>query len=701
MFSHQHNIPKQHYRVETYPGLAELVKCIQQTQKIKGVKHCFYWVDEKAVQYTLSMHLKKATEEIEWWMHESSVAGQRMIWFYRTNDLGVIYPQILAAVGAPPPLASEAPPEETTTLLESLGGIKYSTPGTKYNTPGSTIAAQQAANRPPLSKLISGTLETLPMSSILQIASKEDATGKLLIESPEGEGVVVFLHGRPVHATTQVQTGLEGLLELCTWMSGKITFTQGTKADTTTIQQSVEQISYLSAQLIENIGFLQENAVDDMSILTRSTNVISEQAFEKRILEGPPLGLDLQKRFFQQLDGNRTLKDVSTLLSLNPSQWIAIATNLLRLGLVLTPDGRCVLEDPYAQPSLPATQSTTGSHFPATKVADPQTLSTTGQFSNSQNQQSTGSKFPQATSGTFPTQPPSQGTSGQFPKNPPSQATSGSFPLNPQTTSGQFRTGAQAAQGGSWGSQAPAPQTAAQGGSWGNQAPAPQTATPLVPPSSSFGAGTGAGGGSNLPSPAVAAFMSATSTIPELETVHIGIETHEVMFSKTTPRRVSTLLTDPATNIFTYESMQFFLDREFARSFRFGATFSLMVFCMKLRAGEKPAVPSSKIVELTVDSINKIKHDVDIFGHFGERGYALILPNQNAGLAATLVDKISTNLTKFAPELAQVRPTFFFGIASVPTDAKDIEAVVANAQKAMQEAVRRNVTRVMFGDIGR
>ena len=244
MFSHQHNIPKQHYRLDEYPHLAELVKCIQQTQKIKGVKHCFYWVDEKAVQYTLSMHQKKANEEIEWWMHESSEAGQRMIWFYRTNDLGVIYPQILSAVGAPPPLTGDAapPPEETTTLLESLGGIKYSTPGTKYNTPGSTLAAQQQSNRPPLNKLISGTLDLLPMSSILQIASKEDATGKLTVESPEGgEGVVVFLHGRPVHATTPAQSGLEALLELCTWMQGKISFAQGTKADTTTINQSVEQ----------------------------------------------------------------------------------------------------------------------------------------------------------------------------------------------------------------------------------------------------------------------------------------------------------------------------------------------------------------------------------------------------------------------------------------------------------------------------
>lgn len=667
--------------MEAYPQLAELVKYIQQAQKIKGIKHCFYWVNDKAVQFTLSLHLRKANEEMEWWMHESSEAGQRMLWFYRTNDMGVIYPQILDAVGAPDPSRDQPEEEVPTSLLETLGNISYSTPGNKYNTPGSTLAAQQQqSNRPPLTKLLSGSLESIPLTSIIQVSAKEDATGRLVIESPEGaEGSINFLHGRPVHATTPTQSGLEALLELCTWMQGKISFTQGTKADTTTINQSVEQVLYLAAQLIENIGFLQEHQIDDMAVLTRTSNAISEQAFEKRILDGPPLGLELQKRFFQNLDGNRTLKDVSVLLSLNPSQWIAIATNLLKLGLVLTPDGRNVIED-TSQPNAAPAQTITGSFFLSgtSKEAAP-----SDRFGRSQDHQSiSGSRQEQqqfqSTSGQFPqSSTPNQAISGQFKQ----QATSGSFATQPpsQATSGQF----------------PLKQ-----GNWGAAQQPAQQGAPLLPPSNMFGAGSPAGGG-DLPSPAVQAFMSATTTLQDVDTVHVGIQTTEVFFNKATPKAVMTALTDPATGILTFEAMQFFLEREFARSFRFGATFSLMVFCMKLRTEGKPNMPASKIVALTTSAIGKIKHDVDIFGHFGEKGYGLILPNSNSGLAATLVDKITTNLSKFAPELAQTRPTFYFGIASVPNDAKNIETLVANTQKAMQEAVKKNVTRVLFTDIGR
>lgn len=685
MFSYQHNIPKQHYRVDTFPGLPELAKFMEQAQKIKGIKHCFYWVDDKAKQFTLTLHIRKANEEMQWWMHESSEMGQRMLWYYRTMDLGVIYPQILLAVGAPNPFEDE-PEELSGTIVDALGGLKNSSPSNRYVSPGSTLASQQQqqqANRPPLAKLLSGSLETVPMNSLLHTAQKEDASGKMTVESPEGEGLVIFLHGRPVHATTPSQSGLEAMLELCTWMQGKVSFTQGTKADTTTIHQPLEQILYLAAELIENIGFLQEHQIDDMAILTRATSNISEQAFEKRILDGPPLGLDLQKRFFQNLDGTKTLKDISILLSLNPSQWVAIATNLLKLGLALTPDGRNVMHDPYQEAQ--SAQTITGSFYLNQNDSSNEKLGRADPpIPGSQTHQATSGQFKQGASGSqYPQAQQAQATSGTF----NTQSSSGTYPVNPQSTSGSF---------------ASKPPNQTQTGNWGNQQLPQQASAPLQPPSAMFGSsGGGASGAGSLPSPAVQAFMSNSTTTLDVDTVHVGLQTSEVFFNKAAPKKIMAGLTDNTTGILTFEAMQFFLDREFARSFRFGTTFSLMTFCMKLQTSQKPTMQASKIVSLSTSAITKIKHDVDIFGHFGEKGYALILPNSNSGLAATLVDKITTNLSKFAPELAQERPSFYFGIANVPSDAKDIETLVSYAQKAMQEAIRKNVTRVMYPDIGR
>ena len=57
MFSQQHNIPKQHYRVEHYPDITELKKFIEQAESIKGVKHCFCWREQEMKKHEDRQHV--------------------------------------------------------------------------------------------------------------------------------------------------------------------------------------------------------------------------------------------------------------------------------------------------------------------------------------------------------------------------------------------------------------------------------------------------------------------------------------------------------------------------------------------------------------------------------------------------------------------------------------------------------------------
>jgi|AGTN01.3.fsa_nt_gi FOG: GGDEF domain len=667
MFSQQHNIPKQHYRVEHYPDIAELKKFVDQAESIKGVKHCFCW-REQEVKKTLTISILFAVKgggDPEWWMHEDTEFGPRMLWFYRSRDLSIIYPQVLEAVGAPNPFKDEQQQQQVIggSLTDRLGNISQ-----RYATPGATGPAPPTppSNRPPLAKLLSGTLEQRSFSAILQTAHQEDATGKLIVESPMGEGVVFFMHGVPEHATTPNQTGVEALIELFTWPQGKVIFNQGTKNETISIQQSVEQILYRGAQLIENIAFLQENGINELSQLRRVPAAITEKEFEKRILEGPPLGLDLQKTFFQNVDGSRSLQDIATFLSLAPSQWVAICVNLLRLGMLITPDGKSI------QFTLQS-QTLSGPTPPGQPPIPPQ-----GQFGRSSDHQ--------AITGSFSRNPPPpNGPSG------PTGSTSGSWNTQPGNTSGSWNTHSQSNSG-----------TFTTGGqSTSGSFNSSGQPTPPMPPANVFSGGMppAASSGANVASPAVEAFLTASTTLQDLDTIHIGIQTNEVKTDKNAIKAVYSALCEKETGILTFEALQFFLDREMARSFRQGSGFSLIVFSIKLRSETRRTMLASKVVALIVNAINKIKHDVDIMGHFGEKGYAIIVPNASSSQAGSLVDKITTNLTKFAPELSQNRPNFYFGIASAPNDAQDIDTLIANAHKAMLEASKRNITRVQFGDL--
>lgn len=603
----------------------------------------------------------KGAGDPEWWMHEDTEFGPRMLWFYRSRDLSIIYPQVLAAVGAPNPFTNEEQaPVIGGSLTDRLGNMSQ-----KYNTPGATGPAPPAAppsNRPPLAKLLSGTLEQRPISAILQTAHQEDATGKLIIEAPMGEGIVHFMHGVPEHATTPSQTGVEALIELFTWPQGKVLFTQGSKSDTVSIHQTVEQILYRGAQLIDNIGFLQENGINELSQLKRVPAAITEKEFEKRILEGPPLGLDLQKTFFQNVDGSRSLQDIATFLSLAPSQWVAICVNLLRLGLLVTPDGKSIQ-------FMLQSQTLSGPTPPGTPPIPPQ-----GQFGRSSDHQ--------AITGSFSRNPPPNGPGG----NPPLPgSTSGTW--HTQSTSGSWNT-----HGGTSGSFSTSQSTSGSFNSSGQP-------TPPMPPANVFAGAVPPGASSGpMASPAVEAFLTASATHQEIDTIHIGVQTTEVRADKNAVKSVLAGLCEKETGILTFEALQFFIDKEMTRAFRQGTGFSLVVFSVKLRS-EKRGIPASKVVSLILSSINKLKQDIDMIGHFGEKGYAIIIPNGNSSQAAALVDRITTNLTKFAPELAQNRPTFYFGIASVPHDAQDVGALITNAHKAMLEASKRNITRLQFSDM--
>lgn len=658
MFSSQFNIPKQHYRVETYPTVKELQAYLNKASSITGIKHCFNWVaPETSEQFSLTIHFNPKGGDPEWWMHQNTSAGERMLWFYRTDDLSVIYPQICHAVGAPDPFKDEDKAPISETLTSSL---KAQSSG--YATPGAIMAQQKAqdeSHKPALTKLLSGDLSMISIATILQTSAQESATGRILISGNSGDSMIQLVHGQPVHAYTPVQQGLEALLELFTWKQGAITFTPGTKPDKKTIQHPVDQVLYKGAELVENIAFLQEHSINESSVLRRCNSQLSEKEFEKIVLQGPPLGLELQKNFYKNIDEHRTLQDLATFLSLVPSQWIAITANLIKLEILKSPGGTTgrISKAPQEQAmeSLPA-------------VSHTQTIVQSN-----------------------PSMPAMPRMNTQIPESMrPSEA----IDQQGMTVDKQFARPASFSQN----------SQTSQDDTLDKQfaSPAREVKKAKLPPPGAFKVTHSPPVEMDMQSsPSVEAFMSASTTMEIPSNLKIGLQEEEVKYDPGQAKAVWTALTDGETGILTEEAFQMFLDREFNRAFQTSSQLALIVFSMKLPSSfdnKRGGVESARMV---IGAINKIKSSVDLFGHFGDRGYGLLVPGANSAQAVSLVDKITTNLTKFAPGLSQTRPTIYFGIAAVPTDAQDVSSLMNSAQVSMLEAAKRNVTRVQYIELKR
>lgn len=469
--------------------------------------------------------------------------------------------------------------------------------------------------------------------------------------------MIQLVHGQPVHAYTPVQQGLEALLELFTWKQGAITFTPGTKPDKKTIQHPVDQILYKGAELVENIAFLQEHSINESSVLRRSNAQISEKEFEKIVLQGPPLGLELQKNFYKNIDEHRTLQDLATFLSLVPSQWIAITANLIKLEVLMSPSGTTgrISKPPQAQAmeSLPAVSQAQTQPNPS-MPAMPQM----------------NTQIPESMRPTEVIQQQGMTVDKQFAR-PASFSQTGQNSQD-DTLDKQFAS------------------------------PAKEVKKAKLPPPGAFKvAHTPPVEMDMQSSPSVEAFMTASTTMEIPSNLKIGIQEEEVKYDPGQAKAVWTALTDGETGILTEEAFQMFLDKEFNRAFQASSQLALIVFSMKLPNSfdsKRGGVESARMV---IGAINKIKSSVDLFGHFGDRGYGLLVPGANSAQAVSLVDKITTNLTKFAPGLSQTRPTIYFGIAAVPTDAQDVSSLMNSAQVSMLEASRRNVTRVQYIELKR
>ncbi len=536
-------------------------------------------------------------------------------------------------------------------------------------------------SQPSITQQLTGSLKEKPISFLLQMADHYEATGQLQIGGFQYTVTIQFGLGKPIHAFSPFNTGTEAILELFTWQDGKCSFTEGIQPQTPSVEESAPQILTLGDEYIRNMEFLQKLEITELSFLLRSPGKLSDAELEKTLLNGAPLNMKSQKEFYGNIYGTLNIKDIAQKMELSESRWMAIVANLLNLGLILTPTGKRLDETGYNVPAKPKPKPTAPQELKAMVAHD------------QQDHAGPSGTWPASPSGTWPTVP----NAGTAPLMPPSTVFGGSAPpLQPPS----FGT-----------PPAATPQSNSPDNSWlgpnaqqatthtfptvhlpKTQQPLPQQSHSQLPPVTEPTSNQNTA----PPPPPMPPPMGALAQAQK--SFHLGIPQEIVTFDSALTEQMLAKMIRSETGILTHDAMLFFLEREFARAFRFSNSFTLMSFCITISATGWPVMPTDSMASL-MGALNQMRRDVDMFGHFGERGFAFILPNVDGAQACGLVDRISQTLPQSVPHLSQFAPILHFGIASVPGDAKDVPTLVIESQQAMMEAAKRNVTRLRFSEI--
>lgn len=153
------------------------------------------------------------------------------------------------------------------------------------------------------------------------------------------------------------------------------------------------------------------------------------------------------------------------------------------------------------------------------------------------------------------------------------------------------------------------------------------------------------------------------------------------------------IINNAETGILSREMFLYMLSHEFARAHRFQEFLTLAVFSLSFQDAQDDLVPIENVC-LILRAVEKVKRDVDLFGHFGDRSFALLLPRVDRERTCILVDRINERLPEMVPSLAESKPKLHFGLASAPADAGSLSLLVKVAHSSMQEAATQGLHRL-------
>jgi GGDEF domain-containing protein len=144
----------------------------------------------------------------------------------------------------------------------------------------------------------------------------------------------------------------------------------------------------------------------------------------------------------------------------------------------------------------------------------------------------------------------------------------------------------------------------------------------------------------------------------------------------------------PETGIFTYPAFIYLLDQEYLRYEYFNTPFSLLVFSIGQRKGDKVESLQMLAVRRAMQRISVVKRAVDMLGHYETFDYAMLLPNTNSAAASALATRIADVLREapLSSDMDLRSLALAFGVATVPEDCQELDKVLLAARKARDKA---------------
>ncbi len=158
-------------------------------------------------------------------------------------------------------------------------------------------------------------------------------------------------------------------------------------------------------------------------------------------------------------------------------------------------------------------------------------------------------------------------------------------------------------------------------------------------------------------------------------------------------------ITDPLTQLVNWGAFHELLDRETARSLRYGSPVSLSLCDLDYfkRINDTYGHSAGDVaLQRVAAAIKNHVRGVDIAARYGGEEFALIFPETDKAAACLACEKLRHIIEQleFEPPLQNERLTMSFGVASLPADAHTSEELIERADRALYRAKSEGRNRV-------
>lgn len=287
------------------PTEKDLTAVLLEAQNRSKVMVYQSWGVVKPYIYTIGV---KVDPEPVWTMYQGS-ESDAVIFQHATADFALIHSLILQVV-----------PDEMVVVSGS---------------PRAAVSANDAYMDEAVGPVtLSGQLENMPASAVLQSVQLGKMSGRLLVNYEGTTAQIFFEDGVPIHAVSAEGTGDAAVMDLMLWEKGQFRLFPSDKTTERSVHRRLDNLIMEGTAILDYAHYLAEAGLDQEAFPVRLDKTMNAEEFRARLSQGIPMDLGLLKAFYDLVDNRSRLKEI---LQRRPScrvEWVPVLFNLLSCRLI-------------------------------------------------------------------------------------------------------------------------------------------------------------------------------------------------------------------------------------------------------------------------------------------------------------------------------------------------------------------------------